>query len=87
VQHPVHHQSHRQVHNHRREQLVGADVPGEGTHFRDSRRIMHKFNLVLPVGGEEDPITSVTSQIYNKDLCINKERPRWEEQVEATRFT
>ena len=75
MQHLIHCQEHRQVHNHLREQLVGAGVPGEGTHFRDNRIIVHSFNLVLPVGDVEDPITSVTAQIYNEDLCIEKERP------------
>jgi hypothetical protein len=65
VQHLVHHQRHRQVHDHLKEQLVEAGVPGEGTHFRDSHRTMRRFNLVLPVGDVEDPITSVTAQSYN----------------------
>jgi hypothetical protein len=67
--------------------LVGAGVPGEGTHFRDSHITVHRFNLVLPIGGEEDPITSVTAQSYNQGSCIEKERHRWGEQVAATRFT
>jgi hypothetical protein len=41
---------------------------------------------MLPIGDVEDPITSVTAQSYNQDLCIEKERPGWEEQVAATRF-
>jgi hypothetical protein len=87
VQHLVHHQRHRQVQDHLKEQLVEAGVPGEGTHFRDNHRTMRMFNLVLPVGDVEDLITSVTAQSYNQDLYIEKERPRWEEQVAATRFT
>ena len=51
----------RRGRKHFREQLVGAGVPREGTHFRDSHIIVHRFNLVLPVGGAEDPITSVTT--------------------------
>jgi hypothetical protein len=39
---------------------------------------MHKFNLVLPVGGVEDPITSVTAWSYNQGSCTEKERCRWE---------
>ena len=62
-------------------------VPGEGTHFRDSHRTIHNFNPVLPVRNVEDPITSVTSQSYNQDLCVEKERPQWEEKVAATIFT
>jgi hypothetical protein len=31
---------------------------------------------MLPVGGAEDPITSVTAQSYNQGLCIEKERHR-----------
>jgi hypothetical protein len=42
---------------------------------------------MLPIGDTEDPVTSVTVQSYNQDLCIDKERPRWEEKVVATRFT
>jgi hypothetical protein len=41
---------------------------------------------MLHVGDVEDPITSVTAQSCKQDLCIEKERPRWEEQVVATRF-
>jgi hypothetical protein len=67
--------------------LVGAGVPGEGTHFRDSHITMHRFNLVLPVGGAKDPITSVTAQSYNQGSFIEKERHRWGEQVAATIFT
>jgi hypothetical protein len=83
----VHRQRCKQVHNHLREQRVGSRVLGEGTHFRDSHITMHRFNLVLPVGGAEDPITSVTAQSYNQGSCIEKERHRWGEQVAATRFT
>jgi hypothetical protein len=36
---------------------------------------------VLPVGGAEDPITSVTAQSYNQGSCIEKERHRWGDQV------
>jgi hypothetical protein len=42
---------------------------------------------VLPIGGAEDPITSVTTESYNQGSCIEKERNRWGEQVAATRFT
>jgi hypothetical protein len=62
VQHPIHHQRRRQVHDLLREQLVGAGVPGEGTHFRDRHRAVCRFHLMLHVGDVEDPITSVTSQ-------------------------
>ena len=86
MQHLIHHQRCRQVHDHLREKLVGAEVPGEGTHFIDSHRTMRNFNLVLLVGDVEDPITSVTAQSYNPDLCIDKERPRWEEKAIATKF-
>jgi hypothetical protein len=86
VQHIVHRQRRRQVHDHLREQLVGVGVPGEGTHFIDNHIIVHMFNLMLPVGGAEDPITSVTTQSYNQGLCIEKERHRWGEQVAATIF-
>jgi hypothetical protein len=73
--HPlIHRQQSRQVHDHLREQLVGAGVLGEGTHFRGSHIMMHRFNLVLPIGGTEDPITSVTAQSYNQGSCIEKER-------------
>jgi hypothetical protein len=41
---------------------------------------------VLHVGGVEDPITRVTAQSCKQDLCIDKERPQWEERVVATRF-
>jgi hypothetical protein len=75
VQHLVHHQRRRQFHCHLREQLVGAGVQGEGTHFRDNHITVRRFNIMLPVGGAEDPITSVTPQSYNQDLCIEKERP------------
>ena len=75
VQHPIHHQRRKQFHDLLREQLVGAGVPGEGTHFKDSHITVRGFNLVLPVGGVEDPITNVTTQSYNQDLCIEKERP------------
>jgi hypothetical protein len=74
VQHLIHCQRCRQVHDHIREQLVGAGVLGEGTHFKDRHIIVHRFNLVLLVGGAEDPITSVTSQSYNQGSCIEKER-------------
>jgi hypothetical protein len=87
VQHLVHHQQLRQVNDHLREQLVGAGVLGEGTHFRDSHIIVHRFNIVLLVGGAEDPITSVTAQSYNLGLYIEKERHRWGDQVAANRFT
>ena len=87
MQHIVHRQRRRQVHDHLREQLARTGVLEEGTHFRDSHRIVCRFNPVLHVGDVEDPITSVTAQSYNQDLCIEKERPRWEEQVETTRFT
>ena len=50
----VHHQRHRHVHDHHREQLVGVGVPGEGTHFKDRHIIVHRFNLVLPVGDARD---------------------------------
>jgi hypothetical protein len=36
---------------------------------------MRRFNSMLPVVDVEDPITSVTAQSYNQDLCIEKERP------------
>ena len=65
----------------------GVGVPGEGNHFRDSHIIMQRFNLELPVGGAEDPITSMTARSYNQGLCIKKERHRWGEQVVATIFT
>jgi hypothetical protein len=55
--------------------------------FQNSHIIVHRFNLVLPVGGAEDPITSMTTQSYNQGSCIEKERPRWEEKVAATIFT
>ena len=48
---------------------------------------MRRFNLVLPVGDVEDPITSVTAQSYNQGLCIEKERHRWGEKLAAIRFT
>jgi hypothetical protein len=44
------------------ETRVGVGVPGEGTHFRDHHRVVHRFNLMLNVGDVEDPITSVTAQ-------------------------
>jgi hypothetical protein len=47
---------------------------------------MHRFNLVLPVEGAGDPITSVTAQSYNQGSCIEKERHRWGDPVAATRF-
>jgi hypothetical protein len=74
VQHLVHRQWCRQVHDHHREHLVGAGVPGEGTHFKDNHITVHRFNLVLPVGGAKDPITSATAQSYNQGSCIEKER-------------
>jgi hypothetical protein len=86
VQHPAHHQRRRQVHNLLREHLVGARVPREGTHFRDCHRAVHRFNLVLHVGDVEDPITNMIAHSCKHDLCIEKERPRWEEQVATTRF-
>jgi hypothetical protein len=63
VQHLVHRQQRRQVHDHLKEKLVGAGVPGEGTRFKDSRRTVHRFNLVLPVGDMEDTITSVLPRV------------------------
>jgi hypothetical protein len=69
VQHLVHRQRRRQVHDHLREQLVGAGVPGEGTRFKDSRRTVRRFNPVLPVGDVEDVVTSVTAQSYNQDCA------------------
>jgi hypothetical protein len=36
---------------------------------------VQSFNIVLPVEGAEDPITSVTAHSYNQDLRIEKERP------------
>jgi hypothetical protein len=33
-------------------------VQGKGTHFKDSHRTVRRFNLVLPVGDVEDPITA-----------------------------
>jgi hypothetical protein len=48
---------------------------------------MHKLNLMLPVRGVEDPITSATAHSYNQGSCIEKERHQWGEQVVATRFT
>jgi hypothetical protein len=74
VKHLDHRQRCRQVHDHLREQLVGVGVPGEGTHFKDRHITMHRFNLVLPVGGAGDPITNVTTQSYNQGSCIEKER-------------
>jgi hypothetical protein len=50
-------------------QLVGAGVPGEGTHFRDSHRTVRRFNPVLPIGDVEDTITSMTAQSYNQDCA------------------
>jgi hypothetical protein len=41
---------------------------------------------VLHVGDVEDPITSVTAQSWKQYLCIEKERPGWEEKVVATIF-
>jgi hypothetical protein len=55
VQHLVHRQQCRQVHDHLKEQLVGAEVPGEGTHFKERHVTMHRFHLVLPVGGVGGP--------------------------------
>ena len=75
MQHLAHRQWCKQVHDHLKEQLVGAGVPGEGTHFRDSHIIVHMFILMLPVGGVEDLVTRVTTQSCKKDLCIEKERP------------
>jgi hypothetical protein len=70
VQHLTHHQQRRQVHDLLREQQVGAGVLGEGTHFRDHQRAVHRFHLVLHVGNVEDPITSMTAQSFKEDLCI-----------------
>jgi hypothetical protein len=86
VQHPTHHQWRRQVHDLLMEQQVGVRDPGEANHFRDHHRAVHRFHIVLRVGGVEDPITNVTAHSCKHDLCIEKEMPRWEEQVVATRF-
>ena len=75
MKHAAHHQRRRQVHDLLREQQVGAGAPGEGTHFKDRHREVCRFHLMLHVGDIEDSITSVTTQSYNQDLCIEKERP------------
>jgi hypothetical protein len=64
VQHLIHHQQRRQVHDHLNKQLIGEGFPEEGNRIGDSHRIVRRFNLVLPVGDVEDPITSVTTQSY-----------------------
>jgi hypothetical protein len=56
VQHPTHHQRHRKVHKLLGEQLVGAGVPWEGTHFRGLHRAVCRFHIVLLVGGVETPL-------------------------------
>jgi hypothetical protein len=83
----IHRQRCRQAHDNRKEQLVGAGVPGGGTHFKDRHITVHRFHLILPVGGARDPITSGTASSYNKGLCIEKERHQWGEQVATTKFT
>ena len=51
---------------------------GRNSFQRQSHNIA-QVNIVLPVGGVEDPITSVTVQSYNQGLCIENERHRWED--------
>jgi hypothetical protein len=86
VQHLVHRQQCRQTHDPLEEKLVGAGVPGEGTHIGISHLTVHRFNIVLPVGDVKDPITNGTVQSCNQGLCIEKERHQWGGQVATIRF-